>query len=304
MEKYACVIVTYFPDKSSLEHIKRILDLCSAVIIVDNTPQGKKILFPAAPHLTVCMFGENLGLAKALNRGIEIAGGNGIENIFLFDQDSYVPEHFFDNMIRFKSQLEARTANCALYAPDFWDRNSRSSAKFPILSRFTLKHATCKEAASLENDGAIIAITSGTLITYSMYKRIGPLKESYFIDFIDNEYCLRANMLGFKVAINCNVVLNHSIGTRSKHTFGGLTIKPNHHAPVRRYYIFRNGIRTALDYFKNYPSYSLLLVARLVHEMLSILMYENDKQRKFRAIFYGIYHGLAGIMGKCSIFEN
>jgi rhamnosyltransferase len=304
MEKCACVIVTYLPNKSVLQHIERVLELCGEVIVVDNTPKREKMPLPPAPHLTVCSFGENRGLAEALNKGIETAGEKGFENIFLLDQDSYVPEHFFEDMITFKSRMETRIAGDALYAPDFWDRNSESRARFPVLYRFTLRHVSCGEMASFRSEGAIIAITSGTLITYSAYKKIGPLKEDYFIDFLDNEYCLRAHKMGVKVLINCDVVLNHSIGTRSKHTFGCLTIKPNHHAPVRRYYIFRNGIRTALDYFRYYPSYSFLLVARLCHEMLSILLYENDRPRKFRALLYGSYHGIAGKMGKCELFET
>jgi rhamnosyltransferase len=304
MDKYACVIVTYFPDISSLEHIKRVSDLCGVVIVVDNTPLGKKLSFPSKSNLIIHNFKENVGLAKGMNEGIEIAGKKGFENIFLLDQDSSVPNHFFGDMLRFKSEADKRRNDFAIYVPDFWDRYSESSARFPVLSRFTVRHATCGNLLPSLEDKAIIAITSGSLISYSIFKKLGPFKDGYFIDFLDNEYCLRANKMGYTVAVNCNLILNHSIGKRSRHRLLGLTIKPNHHSAVRRYYIFRNGIRTAIDYFRYYPSYALLLAARFSHEILSILLYEDNKPRKIRAIGYGIYHGLIGKMGKCPLFEN
>jgi len=168
MAKYACVIVTYFPPKSSLEHIRRISDLCSAVIVVDNTPQAKTVAFPSATNLTVHKYRKNRGLARGLNCGIKIAGEKGFNDIFLLDQDSYVPNNFFGDMLRFKSQVDEKMPGCAVYVPDFWDRNSRSPAKFPIVSKFRIKHTTCKDMKPFQRHGAVIAITSGTLITYSL----------------------------------------------------------------------------------------------------------------------------------------
>jgi rhamnosyltransferase len=304
MDECASVIVTYFPDTFCFKHIERLTRLCALVIIMDNTPSSKKIRFPVLPNLIVHKFAENIGLAKGLNKGIELAGAKGFENIFLFDQDSYVPESFFSEMLRFKSDVDGKLNHCAIYVPDFWDRNSESSARFPILSRFSVRHASCRSLRAYKKNTALIAITSGNLITYSAYRQIGHFNESYFIDFLDNEYCLRVHKLGFEIAVNCNIVLDHSIGKRSKHRLFGLTIKPNHHNAVRRYYVFRNGIRTAIDYFRYYPSYSFLLVARFSHEILSILIYEDEKPKKIQAIGYGIYHGLIGRMGKCPLFQD
>jgi rhamnosyltransferase len=304
MDQCASVIVTYFPDTFCLKRIERLARLCALVIIVDNTPSSKKIRFPVLPNLIIHKFAENMGLARGLNKGIKLAGSRGFENIFLFDQDSRVPENFFPEMLRFKSDIDGRLDHCAICVPDFWDRNSESSANFPILSRFAVRHASCKSLRAYKKGRALIAITSGSLITYSVYRQTGHFNESYFIDFLDNEYCLRVHKLGFEIAVNCNIVLDHSIGKRSKHRLFGLTIKPNHHNAVRRYYIFRNGIRTAIDYFRYYPSYSLLLAVRFSHEILSILMYEDKKPKKIRAIGYGIYHGLIGRMGKCPAFQN
>ena len=154
-------------------------------------------------------------------------------------------------------------------------------------------------------DKAVIAITSGTLITFDRYQQIGPFDESYFIDFIDNEYCLRAYKLGLKVAVNCRALINHSIGKREKKHIFKIEMKPNNHNAKRRYFIARNGIRTAVLYFSQFKLYLLLVVLRLLHEIISIALYENNKFFKLRAVVVGIFDGCLGKMGIArSIFSD
>ena len=301
MDKCSSVIVTYYPDTTALNSLARIAQLCHKIFIIDNTPSNITINFPNLENATVIRFGDNLGLAKGLNKGIELAGKAGIENIFLFDQDSRVPPHFFRDMLNFKAEVDSKVSNSALFVPNFFDRNSETFARFPLITRFTVKHASCDEIHFGPNDCAIIAITSGSLLRYSTYRELGPFRDDYFIDFIDNEYCLRLSKLGYRIAINCDVTLDHAIGYRSIHRFLGLTIKPNFHSDLRRYYIARNGVRTALDYACYYPSYIPLILARMAHEVLSIVLFENNRSAKLRAMLYGLYHGFLGRMGKCQV---
>ncbi|MBU0661741.1 glycosyltransferase family 2 protein [Patescibacteria group bacterium] len=298
MSKYAAVIVTYFPDADAIENLKQVSGLCDTVVVIDNTPEKMMRRFPDLKNITVWKSAENVGLASALNIGMKLATKQGVENVFLFDQDSRPPHHYFQDMLNFKSRMNSNPHSYAFYVPNFYDRNSKTFATFPLLGRFSLRHVTCEGMPSLTDNLALIAITSGMLITVSAYKKIGPFRDDYLIDFIDNEYCLRANKLGYSIAVNCDLILDHAVGQRSVKKFHGLTIKPNHHAPIRRYYIFRNGIRTTIDYFYPYPCYAILMMARLTHEILSIVLYEESKYRKIRALILGIYHGLTGRMGK------
>ena len=131
------------------------------------------------------------------------------------------------------------------------------------------------------------------------FQQIGPFAEDYFIDFLDNEYCLRAARMGLAVAVNRDAVLNHAIGTRLRKRLLGIHFKPNNHPPVRRYYIARNSIRTALDYFIPFRPYLALVVSMLIHEWLSILLFEKGKLVKSRALLSGITDGIRGNMGPC-----
>lgn len=303
MSKSAAVIVTYFPDANAIENLEKVSGSCDAVVVIDNTPERIRVRFPNLKNITVWKPAENVGLASALNIGMKLAAKQGSENVFLLDQDSRPPHRYFQNMLNFKSRIASTTRNCAFYVPNFYDRNSKTFATFPLLGRFSLRHITCEGMPSLTDNFALIAITSGMLITLASFNKIGPFREDYFIDFVDNEYCLRANILGYSIAVNCDIILDHAVGQRSVNRFHGLTIKPNHHAPIRRYYIFRNGIRTTIDYFSLYPVYAILMTARLSHEILSIVLYEKSKCRKIRALILGIYHGLTGKMGKCRMIR-
>lgn len=294
-------MVTYFPDKTCLENLKVLCNRCDRLIIVDNTPMSGADHFSKSENTTVDKLGRNIGLAAALNKGIEFAGRSGYENIFLFDQDSQPPNHYFEEMLRFKCWVDRLNKNFAFYVPDFYDRNSRSFATFPMLKPFSIRHRQCGQINSVPSDEALIAVTSGTLLKYSAYKRLGPLREDYFIDFIDNEYCLRAYKAGFQIAINCGVVLNHAIGRRSVRKWLWLTLKPNFHSPLRRYYIARNGLRTALEYGGLWPVYFGLIICRLGHEVLSVVLFEDKKLEKVKAMGHGVVHGLRRKMGPCPL---
>jgi rhamnosyltransferase len=297
MARFACVIVTYFPDQDAIQNLLRISRLSDLLVIFDNTPLPPDPRFPINPRVIVKSESKNIGLAAALNHGIEIAGRKGFENIFLFDQDSKVTGAYFDSMLAFKERIDRQTNRCALYVPDFFDRNSKTHAKFPQINKYSFRHHHHKNTSGILIARGLIAITSGSLLTYSTYRVVGRLPDDYFIDFIDNAYCLRIASNNLLVAVNFNIVLNHSIGARSTHKVLGVTFKPNNHLPVRRYYIARNGIRTACLYGADFPSFALLLALRLAHETLSIIFFEKGKHQKVKAMLFGCMDGLVGRMG-------
>jgi len=299
----AAVVVTYFPDADAVRTLKRLSELSETLIIIDNTPEEMRKAFPQASNVVLWNPGKNIGLAAALNRGMQLAADLGIQEVFLFDQDSRPSDHYFQQMLEFKSRLIKSGRKVAFCVPNFYDRNSKTFAVYPVVGRFSIRHVTCANMPGTFDNAALMAITSGMLISQAAYRAVGPFREDYFIDFIDNEYCLRANAAGYSVAVNCKATLDHAIGHRSVKKFLGLTIKPNHHPPSRKYYIFRNGVRTATDYFRQYPAYAGLMAARLAHETLSIVLYEKNKRRKLRAIVFGFCHGSAGRMGKCPLTQ-
>ncbi|MCJ8502477.1 glycosyltransferase family 2 protein [Desulfatitalea alkaliphila] len=299
-QPFACIVVTYHPDRQALRNLAHLAAWCDLLVVVDNTPMEARPRFCRWDNSLLILNDQNIGLAAALNQGIRLAGQQGLDNIFLFDQDSRVDRAFFTEMLAFRQRIDRRTDRCALYVPQFFDRNCQSLTRFPQIRKYRFGHHSRPDARGALLGTGIIAITSGSLLPYSRYQEIGPFPEAYFIDFIDNEYCLRMAGKHLQVAVNYNAVLNHAIGHRSQHKWLGLTLKPNNHPPVRRYYIARNGIRTALQHFRPFPAFSALIALRLIHEALTIIIYENRKHKKIRAMLLGVLDGLTGRMGPCT----
>ena len=67
------------------------------------------------------------------------------------------------------------------------------------------------------------------------------MKESYFIDNVDLEWCFRAKSLGFDLIGTDDAVLYHAIGERSLNPLVRAGIMAQHN-PSRTYYSSRNRI--------------------------------------------------------------
>ena len=91
---------------------------------------------------------------------------------------------------------------------------------------------------------ALTLITSGSILNLSLVKKVGEFNEGLFIDFVDAEFSYRVIQAGFINLMFSNILLNHAIGDlvsgRSVATLKkSLRII---HAPVRAFYITRNGL--------------------------------------------------------------
>ncbi len=82
-------------------------------------------------------------------------------------------------------------------------------------------------------------ITSGTLLVLRYIDEIGDMKEKYFIDNIDLEWCFRAKSKGFDLIGTDDAVLYHAIGERSFNPLVRAGIIAQHN-PARTYYSSRN----------------------------------------------------------------
>jgi rhamnosyltransferase len=87
--------------------------------------------------------------------------------------------------------------------------------------------------------------------------------------------------------------MKHRIGERS----ANYRIFPYLHDPVRKYYGMRNGTRNIIQYASNEPAWAARKCATLAWEVLVALLFEPNKQRKFRAMFRGLRDGVRGKMG-------
>jgi len=280
-----CVIVVWFnPKKEHIDNIISLNEACDFVCVVDNSYQSNEKLLVSSSVKYIHNRNQG-GIAGAFNRGFDYFISKFEEPmIYSFDQDTVVPANFFEEMAHFIKDKNAKIA-----CPNFFDINAKTHGKFVKMSDWGFFES--------DDDTTHFCISSGMFISKETYKLLGGFNEELVIDHVDTEFALKAYENGIKIFYNKNVCLNHAIGEREKRKFLGVTIKPNHHSKVRKYYIARNGTYLAFKYIKQCKAYFVLNVARMIHEYLSVILYENDKLRKISAMNKGLFDAVRGRLG-------
>lgn len=286
MLRYAFVVVLFKPDDSVFRNIEKYKDV--GVFVVNNGPGDYEGFLRNELAIENVFYQNNSnkgGIAGAFNVGLTEAFKQGYEFCFTFDQDSCIFDDFIpsmDNLIGLK--------HADLVCPNFFDVNSKTYATFVSLYKFKYKVDNYAECTAFP-------ISSGMGISKKAWDEIGKFNENYFIDHVDTDFALRAATLGYRFFVNHGLCLNHAIGQRSLHKFLGVTLKPNHHNYVRKYYIVRNGTHLAFKYILKYPSYFYMNILRVIHEVLCVLLYEKDKMIKIKSMTKGLFHAVIGRLG-------
>jgi rhamnosyltransferase len=112
------------------------------------------------------------------------------------------------------------------------------------------------------------------------------MKESYFIDNVDLEWCFRAKSMGFDLVGTDEAVLYHTIGERSPSPLVRAGIMAQHN-PSRTYYSSRN--RTHLYMAAYSPlGWKLRDMVRFFLKSLWLLVSSQDRKQYWHYIRSGI----------------
>ncbi len=237
------IIVTYEPDVAILLGLLEQISAQADFLVVDNASSNVDDFLDAARALPRCLgihqLEQNIGLAAALNIGLReiIAAGYGFG--VLFDQDSQVPASFIPDIQT--SYLEAVRLcgdTVAAIGPRIVSPRNNKAMPFKLFTRvFNRSDRTI--AGSKRLFWAEFLISSGCMINLAHLVKIGLMREEYFIDNIDLEWCFRARAKGYRVVGTDHAVLHHSIGLEDNSVLvrAGLMVS---HSPLRSYYSTRN----------------------------------------------------------------
>jgi len=281
------IVVTYYPDSSFDERIKILLPQVEQIVVVDNTPEEsrKPRCETALQNMAQMHFIENqnnLGIAAALNQGLEHALKEGFRWVLTLDQDTQCYPDMVDTLIKVAS---ATKTTPMVIGGNYLDPYNRKT-KFPVgEAEESLKQKT--------------VITSGCLINSIMAAAIGKFREDYFIDQVDHEFCLRARAHGHQIVATRKPVMIHSVGAPGGVRLPLLGVLPNH-PPLRKYYIARNTLVTIVQYWRREPQWCLRRLIRLLLGLGEMALLEKQRYRKVRAFAGGIVDGLHRRMGPCS----
>lgn len=287
------IAVTYHPDSDFSTRIRRILPQVRALVIVDNGSGEAELQMlrelAANPSITLVSNAENLGVARALNIGVQRAAASGNSWVLLLDQDSVVD----DDMVQ--------TLFAALGSFPDRDRMAVIGSGFRDVNRGSHEASNETRGAAREGDPweeVESVITSGSLIPLAAHAAIGPFREEFFIDYVDSEYCFRARAKGFRVIKTRKPIMSHAIGAATQHSVLWMNKWTSNHSPDRRYYIARNDTVMLREY-GNYMwgLWALKSLSRRLRTCKRILLYEHMKTRKIIAVAQGWRDGVRGHLG-------
>jgi rhamnosyltransferase len=251
------IIVSFNPQADKfVPLLERLLDQLDHVIVVDNSPKDsdaalEQILQASLPleRVSLCRIGDNLGIAAALNIGIGSALDEGADFILLSDQDSLPANDMVKNLKAAYDRLSATGVAVGAIGPTFTDQYTGYTYPFQadIPGRFFYGHrAPTAEQPDVE---ALTLITSGTLIPASVLHDVGPMREDFFIDHVDIEWCHRARSRDYTLFGNGQAKMLQSMGEDNLRVWYFGWLFESEYTPVRMYYRIRNYVAlTKLDY--------------------------------------------------------
>jgi len=88
--------------------------------------------------------------------------------------------------------------------------------------------------------------------------------------------------------------MTHRIGQPTVRFIGPCAVTPTNHPAFRRYYITRNRFLVWRRYGRTEPRYVLADILASQKELLKMLLFEEDRKSKVRAMLAGLRDGLRG----------
>lgn len=284
------IVVTYQPDITALLKILGQLNKETDFIVIDNgSPEIDRISESITVYercTELLRLNDNEGLARALNIGIQKALDNSYDYIFLFDQDSSLCDLFVERMVgAYLDAVKHSENGIAAVGPRIINPQTMRQTPFKLFNRLMLR-SDRHFANTQDHFLADFLITSGTLLVAQHLSKIGAMKESYFIDNVDLEWCFRAKSMGFDLIGTDAAVLYHAIGERSVNPLVRAGIMAQHN-PSRTYYSSRN--RTHLYRVKYSPlGWKIRDRVRFFIKAAWLLIASNERRAYWQNIRSGI----------------
>ncbi|MCI8416499.1 MAG: glycosyltransferase family 2 protein [Lachnospiraceae bacterium] len=277
------VIIAFNPEMSRLqENINAIIAQVNEIIVVDNASDNLVEIERYIQNLEnvfLIKMVSNCGIARALNEGVRYLQKKGYEWALTLDQDSVCPSDLIRGMLH---HLE----------------NSRYGILCPKIQYEGWKSWKSDPKETLEEVKA--CMTSGSLTRVSAWKKVGGFSEEYFIDFVDNDFCEKLKIAGYKIIRVNSVVLKHQLGDAREKTILGVVIRYTYHNPWRYYYMTRNNLYFIKKYRErlNVPKEYL----KVLYIIMKGLGFEKNKIEVLRYVKKGFQDALRDKMGELTVW--
>jgi len=271
----AGVIILYNPSMRFIDNIKSYVNQVEILYAIDNSEKTESEFLDKLKHFKNVVYksnGKNLGIARALNVGAQLAIEQRYDFLLMMDQDSILSDN---------AQIEFTR-----YISD------QSSEDIGILYSHHIYRNYSRQKVTTSSKEILVADTSGSLLNLAAYSKVGPFMEKLFIDYIDFEYCLRLQLNGFKIIQLNNITLYQELGAMVTKRLLFMNVGVTNHSPQRIYYRVRNRLFVSSKYFHHFPIWSIKQMAYLWIEFGKVVLFEDNKILKCKMIMKGIMHYL------------
>lgn len=281
----AAVIVTYNPEVNVLNDlVLMLIKQVDKVIIVDNNSTNKYDINYINENVIVIKQDNNIGLAKAQNIGINTVI-NSCTHILIFDQDSSISENFVKKQLECETELLKQNVKLSAVGPAFIDEDTQYEYPVTVYKGPFIKHVDIGDKPVK----ATFIIASGSLIRTVVLKDVGLMLDDFFIDFVDVEWCLRANSKGYSCFINPYVKMSHCIG-ELRIKIGGRMISM--HSDFRKFYIYRNGMYMLRLSYVPLGYKVRVFIFNIIRSILGVCI-SPDRKATLKATFNGWSKGFS-----------
>ena len=229
LNKELVIVIVLF--KPTLEQLHRIEFLSSYydLIVVDNTPIALKSEFQISiKNGEYIALNENKGIAFAQNTAIELVMSKGKKYILFLDQDTDVDFTYPVTKFMNLKKMEIKDSRIVALGPMILDKETHKPYKYYSTKQF--------------DENIILSptlISSGTISPIWAFQKIGMMDEKLFIDYVDHEWCWRANSKGYICCMDLRLKMEHKVGYKTAYCFGFPYLLAS---PFRYFYQYRNSI--------------------------------------------------------------
>jgi rhamnosyltransferase len=273
--KLAAVVTTFSEGDTMLTNLERISSQVMVVIVVDDSGElfpTKNCDYDEIKNVVVLRNQDNLGIAAALNRGVEKAEALGCEWVITLDDDTLVSTTYVDDLYGFIYNAHPVSLGLVALRRDDGDTNIPNGENGLKFKR-TL-------------------ITSGCLFKITAFQKVGGFDEGLFIDLVDFDFCTKLRKSGLTIVLMNKVGMDHQVGNSRKLRLLGGNILIYNHSPFRLYYQMRNVFLFAKKHLKFDPLLCLFLLLDVIRLPLKALLYENQKLARFFYLSIGLRDGV------------
>jgi rhamnosyltransferase len=263
------VMVSYNCDSSIVENIEALLDQVEQVLIVDNGSNTRSLSIIKTQidnnRVEVIYNQKNMGIAFALNQGLNYAKNNNYKLLLTMDQDSTLCNHSVQKM------LNVLNSNPKIVSVG---PNYNSICPLNDLQEYKLVD---------------YLITSGNLTYVEKAHEINGYNNELFIDGVDFDFSLSLRNKELNLALVYEAYMNHNLGTDEERNFVFFKLKINTHSPLRHYYMFRNHYYIIKKFFLTTPKFCIKKEINLWIYFWKVLLLQPAKKNNLGMILKGIY---------------